>query len=124
MPKAAVEWLDTFFVEQLPRKNTNCDLKLSLYVFNYGESGIIKNISSKEKVQNPMTIKSIKSKQDLENALKRVDELWDVAEPNTPEGNELKSLTLIIEAYENSLLSDNELLFRKSNVKFKPVDFD
>lgn len=71
-----------------------------------------------------MNIKSIESKQDHENALKRVDELWDVAEPNTSEGDELESLTVIIEAYENSLLNDGELLFTKSNVKFKPVDFD
>jgi len=71
-----------------------------------------------------MIIKSIESKQDHENALKRVDELWDVAEPNTSEGDELESLTVIIEAYENSLLGDDELLFTKSNVKFKPVDFD
>lgn len=71
-----------------------------------------------------MIIKSIESKQDHENALKRVDELWDVAEPNTSEGDELESLTVLIEAYENSLLSDGELLLTKSNVKFKPVDFD
>ncbi|WP_283246065.1 hypothetical protein [Pseudoalteromonas sp. bablab_jr011] len=39
------------------------------------------------------SIKSINSKQDLEKALKRVDELWDVAEPNTPKGEELVMLT-------------------------------
>jgi len=71
-----------------------------------------------------MIIRSIESKKDHKNALKRVDELWDVAEPNTFEGDELESLTVIIEAYENSLLGDDELLFTKSNVKFKPVDFD
>lgn len=71
-----------------------------------------------------MIIKSIESKQHHENAIKRVDELWDVAEPNTSEGDELESLTVIIKAYENSLLGDDELLFTKSNVKFKPVDFD
>ncbi len=71
-----------------------------------------------------MIIKSIESKQDNKNALKHADELWGVAEPNTSEGDELESLTVIIEAYENSLLSDGELLFTKSNVKFKPVDFD
>lgn len=46
------------------------------------------------------SIKSINSKQDLENALKRVDELWAVAEPNTPEGEELVILTQLIEDYE------------------------
>ncbi|MEM5545750.1 hypothetical protein [Pseudoalteromonas fuliginea] len=35
------------------------------------------------------SIKSINSKQDLKNVLKRVDELWGVAEPNTPVGEEL-----------------------------------
>jgi len=40
-----------------------------------------------------MTIKSIKSKKDLKHALKRVDELGDVAESNTPEGEELMTLT-------------------------------
>ncbi|WP_139302635.1 hypothetical protein [Thalassotalea sp. PP2-459] len=46
------------------------------------------------------SIKSINSKQDLENALKRVDKLWDVAEPNTPEGEELVIITQLIEDYE------------------------
>ncbi|WP_448546990.1 hypothetical protein [Thalassotalea fusca] len=55
-----------------------------------------------------MTIKSIKSKQELENALKRVDELMGVAEKNTPEGEELESLTDIIEAYESQLLNDDK----------------
>ncbi|WP_448211011.1 hypothetical protein [Colwellia sp. MEBiC06753] len=71
-----------------------------------------------------MTIQSIKSKQDLDNALKRVDELWSKAEPNTPQGDELESLTLMIEAYESSLISNDELVTPKSNVKFKPVDFE
>lgn len=44
---------------------------------------------------NIRSIKSINSKQDLENALKRVDKLWDVAEPNTSEG-EVSTLFYII----------------------------
>lgn len=47
-----------------------------------------------------MVIKSINSKQDLESALKRVDELWDVAKPNTSEGDELVTLEQLIEDYE------------------------
>ncbi|BDF93830.1 hypothetical protein RC083_07445 [Pseudoalteromonas haloplanktis] len=46
------------------------------------------------------SVKPINSKQGLEKALKRVDELWDVAEPNTPEGEELVMLTQLIEDYE------------------------
>ncbi|MEJ6496834.1 hypothetical protein [Pseudoalteromonas lipolytica] len=46
------------------------------------------------------SIKLINSKQDLENALKRVDEPWDATEPNTPEGDELVILTKLIENYE------------------------
>lgn len=50
---------------------------------------------------------SIESKQKLESALKRVDELWERAELNTTMGDELGSLNIAIEAYENSFLSDN-----------------
>ena len=51
-----------------------------------------------------MVIKSIESKQDLGNVLKRVNELWDIAEPNTREGNELDALVTIVEDYELSLI--------------------
>lgn len=71
-----------------------------------------------------MTIKFIKSKQDLQKALKRLDELWNAAEPNSLEGDELDELATAIEDYENSLLNDDESPFTKSSVKFKPVDFD
>ncbi|MDI4654295.1 MULTISPECIES: hypothetical protein [Pseudoalteromonas] len=50
------------------------------------------------------SIKSISSKQDLEKALKRADELWDVAEPNTPKGEELVMLTQLIEDYELAII--------------------
>ena len=46
------------------------------------------------------SVKPINSKQGLEKALKRVDELWDVAEPNPPDGEELVMLTQLIEDYE------------------------
>lgn len=47
-----------------------------------------------------MTLKSIKSKNDFENAIKRFDELFDSAEPNTPEGDEFVLLSEQIEDYE------------------------
>lgn len=50
-----------------------------------------------------MTMKSINSKQDLEKALSRVDELWNI-ELNTDE-EELNSLVTMIEAYEAALLT-------------------
>jgi antitoxin component HigA of HigAB toxin-antitoxin module len=62
-----------------------------------------------------MSIKSIKSKQELENALKRVDELWQIAKPNTPEGDELESLVFIIQAYERQLLSDDKAWYKYFN---------
>ena len=71
-----------------------------------------------------MNIKSIRSKQDLENALKRVDELWGIAEPNTSDGDELDSLTVIIEAYESQLLKDDkswESYFSQKPAKDFPV---
>ena len=47
-----------------------------------------------------MTIKPIKSEQDYENALERLDVIFD-ADPNTKEGDEAEVLSLLIENYEN-----------------------
>jgi HTH-type transcriptional regulator / antitoxin HigA len=49
-----------------------------------------------------MNIKPIKSKQDYELALSRIDELWD-AEPNTSASDELDVLTTLVEAYEQKV---------------------
>lgn len=46
-----------------------------------------------------MQIKPIKSAEDHEAALTRIDELWD-AEPNTPDGDELEVLVTLVTAYE------------------------
>lgn len=46
-----------------------------------------------------MTIKVIKTEEDHQKALSRIDELMD-AEPNTPEGDELKLLVALVEQYE------------------------
>ena len=46
-----------------------------------------------------MNIKPIKSEKDYENALKRLDELWD-SEEGTPEDDEFEILFTLVEAYE------------------------
>ena len=46
-----------------------------------------------------MNIKPIKTEQDYEAALKRINELMD-AEPDTPEGDELDVLATLIVVYE------------------------
>lgn len=46
-----------------------------------------------------MDIKSIRSKKDHKAALKRINELWD-AKSNTPEGDELDALPILVESYE------------------------
>jgi HTH-type transcriptional regulator/antitoxin HigA len=47
-----------------------------------------------------MKLKPIKTEEDYENALKRLDKIFD-AEPGTKEGDELEILALIIEDYED-----------------------
>ena len=44
-------------------------------------------------------IKVIKSEEDYQAALSRIDELME-AEPNTPEGDELELLVTLVEQYE------------------------
>ena len=47
-----------------------------------------------------MKLKPIKNDSELNRALKRIDELWG-AKPNTPRGDELDVLMLIVEKYED-----------------------
>ena len=47
-----------------------------------------------------MKLKPIKNDRDLNRALKRIDELWG-AKPNTPRGDELDILMLLVEKYED-----------------------
>ena len=47
-----------------------------------------------------MTYKVIKTEEDYQKAISRIDELMDV-EPNTPEGDELELLVTLIELYED-----------------------
>ena len=46
-----------------------------------------------------MHIKPIKTTQDHQAALARIDKLWD-AKPNTPEGDELEVLATLVEKFE------------------------
>jgi len=47
-----------------------------------------------------MNISPIKTKQDHENALNRIEALWE-AQPNTPKGDEFEILATLIHVYEN-----------------------
>lgn len=47
-----------------------------------------------------MNIKPIKTESDYENALKRLDEIFD-APINSPEGDEAEILSMLIDHYEN-----------------------
>jgi HTH-type transcriptional regulator/antitoxin HigA len=47
-----------------------------------------------------MKLKPIKNDRELNCALKRIDELWG-AKPNTPSGDELDILMLLVEKYED-----------------------
>ena len=47
-----------------------------------------------------MKLKLIKNDRELNRALKRIDELWG-SKPNTPSGDELDILMLLVEKYED-----------------------
>lgn len=47
-----------------------------------------------------MKLKPIKNDRELNRALKRIDKLWS-AKPNTPKGDELDVLMLLVEKYED-----------------------
>lgn len=47
-----------------------------------------------------MKLKPIKSEQDYQNALERLEIIFDAA-PNSPEGDEAEILSMLIENYEN-----------------------
>ncbi|HEY8782441.1 MAG TPA: hypothetical protein VIM16_12535 [Mucilaginibacter sp.] len=47
-----------------------------------------------------MNIKPIKTEQDYQDALKRLEVIFDAA-PNTKEGDELEILSVLIDNYEN-----------------------
>ena len=47
-----------------------------------------------------MNIKPIKTEEDYQAALARIDALWD-AEPNTKKGDELSVLAILVESYES-----------------------
>ena len=47
-----------------------------------------------------MKIRPIKNEQDYQSALKKIEALWDAA-PDTPEGDLLEILSILVENYEN-----------------------
>lgn len=47
-----------------------------------------------------MKLKPIRNKRELKKALDRIDELWG-AKPNSPNGDELDVLMLLVEKYED-----------------------
>lgn len=49
---------------------------------------------------NTMKLKPIKTEQDYNQVLERLEEIFD-AEPNTKEGDELEILGILVEKYEN-----------------------
>jgi HTH-type transcriptional regulator/antitoxin HigA len=51
------------------------------------------------KIKN-MTLKLIKTKKDYNEAMKRLEEIFD-SQPGTKEGDELELLSMLIEKYEN-----------------------
>ncbi|WP_318482510.1 hypothetical protein [Photobacterium leiognathi] len=48
-----------------------------------------------------MTIKKIETTEEHQAALARIELLWD-AEPNTPEYEELETLSALVDAYEDA----------------------
>ncbi|KAF2392089.1 transcriptional regulator [Pseudomonas frederiksbergensis] len=47
-----------------------------------------------------MDIKSIRTDEELNSALLRIEQLWGAA-PNSPEGNELDTLAMLVGKYED-----------------------
>ena len=47
-----------------------------------------------------MTVQPIYSKADYEKALDRIEELWEAPE-DSPEGDELEMLSMLVDAYES-----------------------
>jgi HTH-type transcriptional regulator/antitoxin HigA len=74
-----------------------------------------------------MDIKPVKTKKDYQNALKRIEELWE-AKPNSPEADELDILATLVEAYEAKNFSINApdpveaIKFRMEQLGLKQVD--
>ena len=46
-----------------------------------------------------MTIRPVKTERDYKKALKEIEKLWE-AKPNTPAGDRLEVLSMLVEAYE------------------------
>ena len=76
-----------------------------------------------------MDIRPIKTEQDYERALERVESLFD-AEPDTPEGDELDVLVTLIEAWEDRHLAIEApdaveaIRFRMEQMGLQPKDLE
>lgn len=76
-----------------------------------------------------MDIRPIKTEQDYERALERVESLFD-AEPDTPEGDELDVLATLIEAWEDRHLAIEApdaveaIRFRMEQMGLQPKDLE
>ncbi len=74
-------------------------------------------------------MKPIKDEQTYKNGLKRIEELWG-AEPDTPEGDELDILLILVEAYEEKHYpippsdSVDAILFRMEQLDMKRKDLE
>ena len=67
-----------------------------------------------------MTYKVIKNEGDYQRALARIDELMD-AEPNTPEGDKLELLVILVELYEENKYP-RDMPGSVDAIKFRPEE--
>ena len=70
------------------------------YLFIFTLIKTIKSLTINIVKSNTMTLKPIKTEQDYNQVLERLEDIFD-AEPNTKEGDELEILGILIEKYEN-----------------------
>ena len=74
-----------------------------------------------------MKIKPIKSEQDYQAALQRLDQIFD-AKPETSEGDEFELLSILIDQYENTYFPIENphpieaIKFRMEQLEMKPSD--
>ena len=70
------------------------------YLFIFTLIKTIKSLTINIVKSNTMTLKPIKTEQDYNQVLERLEDIFD-AEPNTKEGDELEILGILVEKYEN-----------------------
>lgn len=70
------------------------------YLFIFTLIKTIKSLTINIVKSNPMKLKPIKTEQDYNQVLERLEQIFD-SEPNTKEGDELEILGILIKKYEN-----------------------